>query len=114
MSKMTTQEVTTMIRSMGTPFAYYQFPDDPDSEAPATPFICFFYSSSDDVYADNTNYTGIAELHIEVYSDKKDFDLEKRVENKLMQHGLTWRKNEARLDSEKMHETIYTTEVILE
>lgn len=114
MSKMTTQEVATMVESIGRPCAYYQFPDGPTDTPPERPFICFFYSNSDDVFADNTNYTGIAELHIEVYSEEKDFPLEKRVENILMQHGLTWRKQELRLDAEQLHETIYSMEVILE
>lgn len=114
MSKMTTQEVATMIRSMGFPYAYYQFDDDPDNPAPKPPFICFFYSNSDDVYADNANFVGVAELHIEAYTRKKDFSVEKRVESVLMQHGLTWQRQEAQLDSEEMHLTIYTMEVMLE
>lgn len=108
---MTTQQINTMIESVGIPYAYHQFADDTGQQPP---FICFFYGNSDDLAADDTNYTRIERLYIELYTDEKDFALEKQIETLLNANDLVFRKEQTYLDDERMHETIYTTEVILE
>ena len=67
---MTFKEISTMIKNIGLPFAYYQFPE---GTAEAPPFICFYYSNDDDFKADDSNYQKIEHLNIELYSDEKDF-----------------------------------------
>lgn len=107
---MTRAEVYNMIESIGLPSAYQQFDDDTGQQPP---FICFFYDSSDDLAADNLNYARIDRLYIELYTDTKDFSLEAAVEAALTEKGLTWTREDDYLDSEQMHETIYTTEVLI-
>lgn len=107
---MTFAEVYNMINGIGLPCAYYQFPDNTGQQPP---FICFFYSNSDDFAADNSNYTKIETLVIELYTDVKDFEKEAAIETALKAKGLTWTREEEFLDSEQMHETIYTTEVLI-
>ena len=108
---MTPGEIKTMIDAVGIPSAYYQFADDTEQ---ATPFICYFFTSSNDLSADNINYCCIERLNIELYTDVKDFALEKRLEQILTEHEIFFAKEETYLDSERMHETIYTSDVILE
>ncbi len=108
---MTPQQINTMIGTVGIPYAYHQFADDTGQQPP---FICFFYGTSNDLAADDTNYTRIEPLYIELYTDEKDFALEKQIETLLNTNGLVFRKEQTYLDSERMHETIYSTEVILE
>ena len=50
---MTFKEISTMIKNIGLPFAYYQFPE---GTAEAPPFICFYYSNDDDFKADDSNH----------------------------------------------------------
>lgn len=107
---MTYKDVATMVESIGLPCAYYQFPDNTQL---APPFICFFYDSTNDVYAENKNYQRITGLIIEFYSDEKDFYYEALIEDALTSAGLTYRKYEQYLDSEHMHETVYETEVLI-
>ena len=107
---MTHAQISTMIQSIGLPFAYYQFPDDTPQ---APPFICFFYPDNNDVIADNTNYQKIEHLAIELYTDDKDFSLEQEIEAVLNANGLVFSRDEQSLDSERMHETIYETDVII-
>lgn len=107
---MTHEQVATMIRSIGIPFAYYQFPNDTPQ---SPPFICFFYPDNNDVIADNTNYAKIERLVIELYTDDKDFSLEQEIEAVLNANGLVFSRDEEFLDSERMHETIYETNVII-
>ena len=108
---MTPQEVNTLIASVGIPYAYHQFADDTGQQPP---FICFFYGNSNDLAADDTNYARIERLYIELYTDEKDFALEKTIETLLNANNLVFAKEQIYIDSERMHETIYTTEVILE
>lgn len=108
---MTTGEVKLMIESVGIPSAYYKFKDNTRQQPP---FICFFYGDSTDEIADNINYVRKVPLYVELYTDVKDIDLETRVETALNSHELVYMKQSVYIDSERMHETIYTTELILE
>lgn len=107
---MTRKEVASMIATLKIPYAYYQF-DEGTGQAP--PFICFFYTSSDDLYADGTNYQKITGLSIEFYSSEKDFSTEATIEALLNSNGLTYQKEEAYIDSEKMFMTSYEMQVLI-
>ena len=107
---MTTSEVAQMIGEVGVPYAYYQFTND---TAQPCPFICFYYADSDDMSADNTNYAKVRRLIIELYTDNKDFDMENAVETVINRPGLFYSKSEVYIDTERMYEVIYESEVIL-
>lgn len=107
---MTYTEVAQMIAAVGFPYAYYQFPE---GTAEAPPFICFYYSQSNDVYADDANYQKIEHLIIELYMNNKDFDAEAAVETVLKESGLSWARSESWLDSERMNEVVYETDVVV-
>lgn len=107
---MTTQDIAAMVDSIGYPSAYYQFTND---TAQPCPFICFYYSGSDDMAADNVNYAQINRLILELYTDNKDFDAEKRVQDTLKAAGLFYSREEAYIDTEKMYMVTFETEVII-
>ena len=107
---MTRKEVSDMVKEVGIPTAYYQFPENSGQQPP---FICFYYPSSDDVMADNINYVHISPLIIELYTEEKDFAIEKTVEGVLTSHGISYRKIENYIDSERMYQITYETEVVL-
>lgn len=110
---MTYAEIATMIAGTGLPNAYYEFPIDPDNPPPDPPFITFYYSADADVLADNQNFLHIVVLTLELYTDNKDFDTEAVVETALRGAGLAWDKTETWIDSERMFQTTYTTEIII-
>lgn len=107
---MTYQEVKTMVESIGIPYAYYQFPEGTDQPCP---FICFYFTGSNDLAADDTNYQRIRPLAIELYTDNKDFTLENTVEAVLNQHGFVYARDESYIDTERMNMVTYTIEVII-
>lgn len=107
---MTLQQVNLMVESMGLPYSYYQFPE---GTAQAPPFICFFYGPSDDLYADNSNYQGIRQLNIELYTRNKDFALEKTIEDTLNLNGLSFYREESFIDTEKIWQIAYEMEVMI-
>lgn len=107
---MTYNQIASIIASVGVPYAYHHFPDGTGQD---TPFICFFYPQSDDFAADDTNYQRINQLTVELYTDNKDFALEKQVEDALTGAGLVWTKEEDYIDEERMYLASYLTEVII-
>lgn len=107
---MTYKEIATMVSSIGLPYAYYQFPE---GTGQALPFVVFFYSEINDLYADETNYQRIAKLNIELYTEEKDFEKEATVEGILQNSGLTYYKEENYIDSEKMWQIAYEMEVLI-
>ncbi len=107
---MTYKEIATMISSIGLPYAYYQFPDGTEQ---APPFVVFFFTDTDDVFADDSNYQRIATLNIELYTDQKDFERESALEEILLNNNLTYYKEENYIDSEKMWQIAYEMEVMI-
>lgn len=107
---MTYKEINNMIESIGLPYAYFQFPKN-TGQAP--PFILFFYSQTDDLYADGQNYQRIAKLNIELYTKDKDFQKEETVENVLNSYGFSYYKEENYIDTEQMFQIAYEMEVII-
>lgn len=107
---MTLQQVNLMVESMGLPYSYYQFPE---GTGQAPPFICFFYTNSNDLFADNSNYQGIRQLNIELYTRNKDFALEKTIEDTLSLNGLTFYREESFIDTEKIWQIAYEMEVMI-
>ena len=105
---MTKADVPQMIRSMNIPFAYDHFAE---GESPDPPFLVYLDPGSDNFAADGTVYFKRDKLHVELYTDKKDDDLEDRVESILNRNGLYYNKTETWIPSEKLYEVLYQTEV---
>ena len=105
---MTKEQVPQMIRSMNIPFAYDHFAE---GESPDPPFLVYLYPGSDNFAADGTVYYKRDKLHIELYTDEKDDDLEDRVESIINSYGLYYNKTETWIPSEKLYEVLYQMEV---
>lgn len=96
------------------PVAYYAFPeDDPNNPPPSPPFICYYYPGSNDLDADNANYQMIRPLTVELYTDNKDFSVERQVETALNNAGFVYTRDETYIDSEKLYLVSYETEVVI-
>lgn len=106
---MTYQEVYQFVDGLGYDCAYYQF----DETGQQPPFICWYFPDINDVYADNINYQRIVRLVIEFYTNEKDFNGEQTIEAALTQGGFSYSKTETYIDSERMHETVYEMEVLI-
>ena len=107
---MTYKEIATMVASIGLPYAYYQFPE---GSGQTPPFVVFFYSDTNDLYADEKNYQRIVTLNIELYTREKDFETEATVEGILSNNNLTYYKEENYIDSEQMWQIAYEMEVLI-
>ena len=51
------------------------------------------------------------EVHIEIYTDYKSPNIEKKVEAVLDEHGIFYNKTEVYIESEKLYEVLYIFEM---
>lgn len=104
---MTQTELYQALKSIGYPVAYGSF------TSPVTPpFITYQFSNSSDMIADNINYVPIENFQVELYTAKKDLAAEQKVQDKLKELGLPYRKFETFLDEEKVYQILYEVQLI--
>ena len=101
-------KIMELLSKTGIPFAYDHFAE---GESPNPPFICFLLPASDNFSADGQVYFKVPEVHIELYTDKKDLELEERVEAVLDEYGIFYDKNEVWIASEKLYEVMFSFEM---
>ena len=89
------------------PFAYDHFAE---GESPNPPFICYLLPASDNFSADGGVWFKISEVHIELYTDKKELETESAVEAVLDSSGIFYNKTETWIESEQLFEVMYIFE----
>ena len=97
-----------IMEAIGLPFAYDHFAE---GESPDSPFICFLCPESDNFSADGRVYLSITMVHLELYTDRKDPDLELHIEAVLDENGIFYDKTEVWIESEKLYEVLYSFEM---
>jgi len=107
---MTYQEVKELVESLGLPCAYWQFERD-TGQSP--PFVCWFFTSSDDFMADDRNYQPVRTLNLELYTDFKDFDREAAIEARLEELELPYYKESTYIKDQRLFMTSYEMEVYI-
>lgn len=100
--------ITEIMEAIQLPFAYDHFAE---GEGPAPPFSCFLLPGSDNFPADGRVYFKATMVHIELYTDLKDPELEQRVETVLDERGIFYDKTEVWIESEKLYEVLYSFEM---
>ena len=105
---MTYQEICKIIKETGLPFAYHHFAE---GESPEPPFLIFLSSGENNFSADNYMYFSFKKLNIELYTDRKAPEIEKKVEEILKKYQIFYTKSEIWIESEKLYEILYEVEV---
>lgn len=82
-----------------------------EGESPEPPFITYLLPGSDNFAADGKVYFRITEVHIELYTDEKNPEVERQVEAVLDEHGIFYDKTEVWIESEKLYEVLYSFEM---
>ncbi len=100
-----------ILKALGLPFAYDHFAE---GESPLPPFVVYKYTGANNFNADGVVYYPIAEINLEVYTDKKDIVLERRIEHILTDAEICYTKSEIWIESEKLYEVLYSFDEILE
>lgn len=99
--------ISELLAKSGFPFAYDHFAE---GESPDPPFICYLFPASDNFSADGGVYFKADEVHIELYTDKKDPEAERKLEGLLDQRGIFYNKSEVWIESERLYEVLYIFE----
>ena len=102
------ERLAEMLTALGLPYAYDHFAE---GESPDPPFVCYLLPGSDNFSADGKVSYKINEVHIELYTDLKNPDLEQQLEDILDEASIFYNKTEVWIDSEKLYEVLYTFEM---
>ena len=105
---MTYEQINGIMEEMGLPFAYNHFAE---GESPNPPFLIFLSPGENTFSADNHMYFSFKQLDIELYTDIKNPELEENIERILKRHKIYYTKSEVWIESEKLYEVLYETEV---
>ena len=98
------ERIVELLTKLDIPFAYDHFAE---GESPDPPFVCYRCPSTDNFGADGIVYLDIDVIDIELYTDKKDKVLEKKLEGLLKEYVIFYEKNVTLIESEKLYEVIY-------
>lgn len=102
------ESLVEILEKIGIPFAYDHFAE---GESPDPPFLCYLLPGSDHFAADGMVYYGIEEIHIELYTDRKDPAMERMVSSVLDAHGIFYSRTETWIGSEKLYEVLFVFEM---
>lgn len=97
-----------IISEIEIPSAYDHFAE---GESPDPPFICYLLPGTDNFAADGKVWFKADQVHLELYTDKKDPETEKQVEAVLDRHGIFYDRTEVWIESERLYEVLYYFEM---
>lgn len=106
--QMSYEQIAAMMEEMELPFAYHHFAE---GECPQPPFLVFLSTRERTFSADNEMYFSSKQLDIELYTDRKQPEIERQVEAVLRRHHIFYQKSEQWIDSEQFYEVLYEMEV---
>lgn len=105
---MTLPELKDKLKTLDLPIAYRCFAV---GQVPELPYIVYYADEDIAFYADDIVYYEGYAVTIEVYTEKKDMELEKKVKQLLNDNGLPYESYESFLDSENMYLKAYEIEI---
>ena len=105
---MTHNTLMEMLEETALPIAYDHFAE---GESPDPPFICFLYPGSNNFAADGRVYLKVSVVHVELYTDENNPELEATLEAVLDRHGIFYEKTETWIESERLYEVLYYFEM---
>ena len=108
---MTENEIYKILTETGLPVTYDHWNE---KDVPALPYLVYRYPAVESIPADDGSRVSVADLDVELYTDTKEPETEKAVEAVFHDYGIIYNKTERYISSERLYETLYETEVILD
>ena len=99
---MTYEQLYQLLQKMKLPLAYSHF-----NKSQEPPYLVYFTEDTSNFGADNKVYFKETNWTIELYTDKKELNLETKLEVLLEDAELYYEKYEAYIDTEKMYQVRY-------
>lgn len=104
---MTLEELKIILEATGLPVAFSHFTESENEPLPKPPFITYLVSFSSHLMADNQVYKQIQNVQIELYTDRKNLDVEAFLEEVLNVNEIPYATTEAYIESESLYQKIY-------
>lgn len=104
---MTLQELNNILKLTGYEVAYSHF-----NSPKKLPFITYLVSDSTNLMADNKVYKKIYNINIELYTNIKDIQAEKILEDLLDENDIAYETSEIWIEKEKLFQKIYEVRLI--
>ena len=101
---MTLTELKKQLEETGYPVAYNVF-----KKAQKPPYICYFITDSDNLYADGKVYSKVDNVQIELYTTNKDIKAEEKLEEVLSE--FKYQTGESLLEDENIYLKIYEIQI---
>ena len=105
---MTLPELKKELESLNLPIAYRCFAP---GQVPKLPYLVYYADEDIGFCADDIVYYEGYGVTIEIYTERKDLELEKRIKQLLNEKGLSYESYESFLNSENMYLKAYEIEI---
>lgn len=103
---MTHREFIGLLEQLNLPIAYGEF-----KEMQKPPFLVVLNTGNQHIPADDKVYFKIKNYRVELYTSRKDVATEELLEQLFDDNEIFYEVDEVYIDSEKLHERIYTLQI---
>lgn len=98
------KEFFKQLKALHLPIAYHHFEE---GHSPSPPFMVYYSPQSENFGADNQVYHKGAQFILELYTRKKDLDVEGKIETFLTEQHLFFDKVETYIDTEQLYQVAF-------
>lgn len=103
-------ELKDILNTVGIPVVYHSFQSAGLAVQPP-PYIVYLVVNSDNIGADDKVLLKQNVVHVELYTQYKDAQLEQKLEDALDNASIFYEKTELYIQDEKMFEILYEIEI---
>ena len=103
---MNLEELYALLSGTGIPFAYHHW-----NEPPAPPFGVYLTPYSNNFAADDVAYLEVEHVEIELYTEKRDIEAERRIADALTGAGFYFEKSATFVEALQLYQTVFEIEV---
>lgn len=89
-----------LLQETGYAVAYDEFEE---GENPELPWIAYYELNSDNFQADDSVFLNIKDVRIELYTERKDVKVERKLESLLNENGLVFNSYDEPIDDEDLY-----------
>ena len=102
-------KLIALLDSIELPYALNAFPTKSKSYTPPEPpFMCYIFTGSDNIGADNKVWKRVENVSIELYTDAKDPTQEAKIRNALDNAGIFYETTETNLPSDRLYMVVFS------
>ncbi len=97
-----------ILDEIGLPWAYSHFAK---GEVPDFPYLCVQIGNNDPFSADGIVYQDFLDVDLELYTDHKDLEAERKVQDVLTKHEIYYARSETWISSEELYQVWFSFEM---